>query len=90
VRFVDDNQIDRVAGQLRQERRVSEALRGGEHEFRRTVVDRLFGRCLLRGVLGAVERDRAHADLVELVDLVFHQRDQGRDDQRTARKPERR
>ena len=82
VRLVDHEQADRMRRQRSDEVGIGESLRRREDDPRAAFGDRQLGRGDLGGAQCAVQLDRRNAELVELVALVLHQRDQRRDDHR--------
>lgn len=89
MRLVDHEQGGRVPLEQREEIGVGQALRRAEDHARRTVGDgRLRVVDLLCGAL-AVELHGAHARRVQLLALVLHERDQGRDHHRLPRREHR-
>jgi hypothetical protein len=90
VRLVDGDQGDVLLTDEREERRVGQPLRGGEDDGRLGGGDgRLGGAELVRGD-GTVELVRRDAAGAQLVALVLHERDEGRDHQRQPREQQRR
>ena len=85
MRLVDHDEFDGLVLQFSDEIGIRKALGRREDELGATVLQRRLGRGLLFRVLRAIERDRTDACVVQLVDLVLHQGDQRRDDQRSPR-----
>ena len=89
MRFVDGEQIDRAAQRF--ERVVAQQPLGRDIEQpQRAVAQAVEDAAALVGLGGGVERRGGNAERVELGDLVAHQRDQRRDDQRQAAARQRR
>ncbi len=88
--LVDDKQGDFQALQQGLELGVGKAFRRREDDARAAVRHGQFRIPQGLGIEGAVELYRGDSELVQLVALILHQRDQGRDDDRHARKQRRR
>ncbi len=84
MRLVDHEDVDAVGAQGRQKLRLGEPLRGDEDELPLLLLDLLQDLALLAGSERAVDLGGVDADLLQLVHLVLHQGDQGRDDDRGA------
>ena len=90
VRLVDREERDASARELREEALVVEALRRHVEELQRAVAESLADLTLLVGIEARVEPGRLDAASLQEVDLVLHQRDQRRDDDRHAVEHQRR
>ena len=85
VRLVDGEQGDARALQQRQEARRQQALRRDVEQVELAVGEqRARPPARVAGIERGVEERRAHAELPQRLDLVLHQRDQRRDDDRRA------
>jgi hypothetical protein len=84
MRFVHDEERDLGLLERREEFRVREALGRGEDDLGLALLHVLDRFAFLRGAQGAVDRLGFDADLLELVGLVLHQRDERRDHHRGA------
>ena len=90
VRLVDREQRDPRPLELGEEALVVEALGRDVQEPQRALAEPLVDRALLRRVDARVEPCRVDPASLQEVDLVFHQRDQGRDDDRDPVEEQRR
>ena len=84
VRLVDDDQRGMMLFEEVVELGGAEALGGEVEEFELPVGGGAHGGGLLRGCDGAVEAGGGEAVRVEGVDLILHEGDEGRDDERVA------
>jgi hypothetical protein len=78
VRFVNDDQVNLDPFQGADEPRVGEPLGGRQQKLRRRARQGRQRVGSFAGRQGAIELRRPHPQLVQLVDLVLHERDQGR------------
>ena len=90
MRLVDREERDPRLAQLRQEALVVEALRRDVEQLQLTAAQTVGDCAHLDGVEARVEPRRVDALPREEVDLVLHQRDQRRDDDRHAVEQQRR
>ena len=90
VGLVDDEQIDRLAPQRLEEAPVGELLGRRQDELRRLARDLVEGLVGLAGGQRAVHLRGVEPEPVQLVDLVLHQGDEGRYDERHAGQVQRR
>ena len=90
VRLVYHEQRHLAVQQHLEELAVAKALRRDVQDLAAAALHRLLRRALLPRRLGGVDGPRVHAQLVELVRLVLHQRDEGRHDDGEPRQQQRR
>jgi hypothetical protein len=79
VRLVDGEQIDADAPEGGHEGAIAEALRGDVEQLEAAQLRVLHHACLLLAGHGRIDRRRLRASLPESIDLVLHEREQGRD-----------
>jgi hypothetical protein len=84
VGLVDDDEVDGRTPEGLEEGRVSQPLRSRKNELALILFDAIERRFLLGGRDAAVDLEGVEAACLELVDLILHERDQGRDDDRGA------
>ncbi len=80
VRLVDGEQRDRAAVEEPQCGLRPEAFRRQVEQVEVAGEERGLDLAALAGLLGGIQRARAHAEDAQGVDLVVHERDEGRDD----------
>ena len=90
VRLVDREERDSSARELREEALVVEALGCDVEELQRAAAEPLADLALLVGTEARVEPGRLDPSSLQEVDLILHQRDQRRDDDRHAVEQQRR
>ncbi len=87
--LVDDESRDRDVGEQLLERARCESLRRDVEESQRPSPRRVDDLALRGGIEHRMQRACGHAAPIQLIDLIFHQRDERRDHNRHARQHDR-